>query len=73
MSVLAGGMAVACRVKRAFEYARQDADRRQRTTIDPAGLLLGMVEVEVALSNRLLQDVGIDPSAIRRALLESAG
>ena len=73
MSLLAGGMNVAPRVKRAFEYARQDADRRQRTSIDPAGLLLGMVEVEDALSNRLLQEVGVDPSAVRRALLEATG
>ena len=60
-------------VKQAFEYARQDAERRQRTTIDPAGLLLGMVEVEDAVSNRLLQRVGVDPSAVRRALLDAAG
>lgn len=73
ISLLAGGMGVLPRVKRAFEYARQDADRRQRTTIDPAGLLLGMVEVEDALSNRLLQRVGVDPSAVRRALLDAAG
>jgi ATP-dependent Clp protease ATP-binding subunit ClpA len=73
MSLLAGGMGVLPRVKQAFEYARQDADRRQRTTIDPAGLLLGMVEVEDALSNRLLQRVGVDPSAVRRALLDAAG
>jgi hypothetical protein len=58
------------RVKRAFEHAWRDADRRQQATIDPAGLLLGMVEVEDALSNRLLQDVGVDPSRVRQALLD---
>lgn len=73
MSLLAGGMGVAPRVKQAFEHARRDADRRQREPIDPAGLLLGMVEVEDALSNRLMRDAGIDPSEVRRALLDAAG
>jgi ATP-dependent Clp protease ATP-binding subunit ClpA len=73
MSLLAGGMGVAPRVKQAFEHARRDADRRQRSAIDPAGLLLGMVEVEDALSNRLLRDAGIDPSEVRRVLLDAAG
>ena len=73
MSLLAGGMGVAPRVKRAFEHARHDADRRQRAAIDPAGLLLGMVEVEDALSNQLLRDAGVDPSDVRRALLEITG
>lgn len=73
MSLLAGGMGVAPRVKRAFEQARRDADRRQRPAIDPAGLLLGMVDVEDALSNRLLRDAGIDPSEVRRVLLDATG
>jgi ATP-dependent Clp protease ATP-binding subunit ClpA len=73
MSLLAGGMGVAPRVKQAFEHARRDADRRQRSAIDPAGLLLGMVEVEDALSDRLLRDAGIDPSEVRRVLLDAAG
>ena len=60
-------------IKQAFEHARRDADRRQRPAIDPAGLLLGMVEVEDALSNRLLRDAGIDPSEVRRVLLDAAG
>jgi ATP-dependent Clp protease ATP-binding subunit ClpA len=72
LSLLAGAMGVAPRVKQAFERARQDADRRQRETIDPAGLLIGMVEVEDALSNRLLHEVGIDPSEVRRAVLDAA-
>jgi hypothetical protein len=70
MSLLAGGMGVAPRVKQAFEHARRDADRRQRATIDPAGLLLGMVEVEDAVSNELLRDAGVDPSEVRRVLLD---
>jgi ATP-dependent Clp protease ATP-binding subunit ClpA len=69
-SVLAGTIGIMPRVKRAFERAWRDAERRQRATIDPAGLLLGMVEVEDALSNRLLQDVGVDPSRVRQALLD---
>jgi len=73
MSLLGGGMGVAPRVKQAFEHARRDADQRQRPAIDPACLLLGMVEVEDALSNRLLRDAGIDPSEVRRVLLDAAG
>ncbi|MEX2552161.1 MAG: Clp protease N-terminal domain-containing protein [Actinomycetota bacterium] len=73
ISLLAGTMGVTPRVKQAFEHARQDADRRQRAGIDPAGLLLGMVEVKEALSNRLLHDAGVDPSEVRRALLDATG
>jgi ATP-dependent Clp protease ATP-binding subunit ClpA len=73
MSLLAAGLVVAPRVKQAFEHARHDADRRKRRAISPAGLLLGMVEVEDAMSNRLLRDAGIDPSEIRRVLLDAAG
>jgi hypothetical protein len=71
MSMLAGAMGVMPRVKQAFEHASLDADRRRRATIDPAGLLLGMIEVEGAVSNRLLSDVGVDPFDLRRALLEA--
>jgi ATP-dependent Clp protease ATP-binding subunit ClpA len=71
MSLLAGGMGVAPRVKRAFEHARRDADRRERAAIDPASLLLGMVEVEDALSNRLLRDAGVDPAEVRQVLLDA--
>ena len=73
MSLLAGGMGVAPRVKQAFELARRDAERRRRPAIDPAGLLVGMVEVEGALSNRLLHDAGVDPAEVRRGLLDAAG
>jgi ATP-dependent Clp protease ATP-binding subunit ClpA len=71
MSLLAGGMTVAPRVKRAREHARRDVDRRQRAAIDPAGLLLGIVEVEDALANQLLRRASIDPSEIRRVLLDT--
>jgi ATP-dependent Clp protease ATP-binding subunit ClpA len=73
MSLLAGGMGAAPRVKQAFERARRDADRRHRPAIDPAGLLLGMVEVEDALSNRLLRDAGVDPAEVRQVPLDAAG
>ena len=67
-SLLAGTMAVACRAKQAFERAGRDADRRRLRSIDPAALLLGMVEVEDAMANRLLRDGGIDPDEIRSIL-----
>jgi ATP-dependent Clp protease ATP-binding subunit ClpA len=73
MSLLGGAMGVAPRVKQAFERARHDADRRQHGTIDPASLLLGMVDVEDALSNRLLDQVGVDTSKVRQALIDRAG
>lgn len=73
MTILGGSMGVAPRVKQALEYAHRDADRRHQALIDPAGLLLGMVEVEDAVSSRLLEGVGVDPSDVRRALLEATG
>jgi ATP-dependent Clp protease ATP-binding subunit ClpA len=71
-SILGGSMGVAPRVKQALDYARRDADRRHQAAITPAGLLLGMVEVEDAVSNKLLGRVGVDPANVRRALLEAA-
>ena len=68
-SLLAGSKSMAPRLKQAFERARNEADRRQRTTIDPATLLIGMIDVEDALSNRLLRDIGVDPEQLRQALL----
>lgn len=67
-SLLAGAMTMAPRVKQALERARHEADRRQRRLIDPALLLLGIVEVEDALANRLLRDNGVDPEAIKAIL-----
>jgi len=60
VSILAGSMQVAPRLKLAIERARGHADRRQRQTIDPATLLLGMLEVEDAMSNRILLDLNVD-------------
>ena len=73
MSLAAGEMRVAPRVNQAFEHARHDADQHQRAAIDPAGLLLGMVEMEGAMSNQLLRQAGIDPSQVRRVLLDTRG
>lgn len=67
MSLLAGSMAVMPRVKQSLEIAWRDAVERQQTAIAPAGLLLGMVEVE-GFSNRLLRDAGVSPDDLRVAL-----
>jgi ATP-dependent Clp protease ATP-binding subunit ClpA len=72
-SLLAGALSVAPRVKQALERARNDADRRQQPAIDPIALLLGMLEVEDALSNRLLRDLGVAPEGLRHALRGLAG
>ena len=73
MSILAGSMNVAPRVKLSFERARRHADRRQRLAIDPPTLLLGMVEVEGALSNRILRVLGVDLGQLGRALQGASG
>lgn len=62
-------MTVARRAKQAFERAGREADRRGLPAIDPATLLLGVLEVEDALANRLLRDNGIDPEQIRGILV----
>ena len=67
-SILAGSRSIAPRLKQAFEHARRDAHRRERETIDPAALLLGMVEVEDAMSNQILQRLGIDIQLLRQSL-----
>ena len=73
MSILAGSMSIAPRLKQAFERAQRDADRRQRATIDPAALLLGMVEVEDAMSNVILHRVGVDPRRLQQSLRAQGG
>jgi len=67
-SMLAGSLSVAPRVKQSLERARNDADRRQLRAVDPVALLVGMLEVEDALSNRLLRDLGVAPEQLRHAL-----
>jgi hypothetical protein len=71
MSLLAGHMGVAPRVKQALELALEDAARRGRSTIDPAGLLLGIVEVE-GMAARLLVEVGVPLDDVRGALGRAA-
>lgn len=68
MSILAGSMSVAPRLKLSMERAREDADRRHCSSIDPAGLLLGMVEVEDAMSNQILRELGVDLAELRESL-----
>jgi len=60
------------RLKESFERARQHAERRHRPDIDPASVLLGMLDVEEAMSNRVLRDAGADLDALRLALGRSA-
>lgn len=69
-SVLAGTMSVAPRVKQALERAWREADQRCQSAIRPSLLLLGIVEVEDAVANRLLRENGVDPDGVR-ALLTS--
>lgn len=73
MSIIAGSMSMAPRLKRAFKHARREADRRKTAMIDPAALLLGMVEVEDAMSNRLLRRVGVDPHVLGATLRALGG
>ena len=72
-SLLAGGMGMAPRAKQAFELARQDAGRTRSPTIDPVRLLLGMIDVDGAMSNQLLLDAGVDPGHLRRQLVGGGG
>jgi hypothetical protein len=72
-SILVGELHVAPRLKRAFEKAVKHAGRRRLPGVDPVSLLLGMVEVEDAMSNRLLRGLGVEPAALRTALAGHAG
>ena len=74
MSILARGaqLSVTPRVKRALEHALTEAARRGLAAIDPCALLLGMVDEEYALSNRLLQGLGVPPDELRAAILRAA-
>lgn len=71
MTLLAGGMGLAPRVKQALEIALVDATRRGQGAVDPAGLLLGMVEVE-GMAARLLFDASVPLDDIRGALQREA-
>ena len=59
---------MAPRVKQALEIASRHAERRAQPRIDPTSLLLGILDLEDALANRLLRDNGVDPDDIRNAL-----
>lgn len=68
ISLLAGQHGIAPRLKQAFEHARSHTTRGHQPRITPAHLLLGMVEVEDAMSNRLLRDLGVEPHDLRSEL-----
>jgi ATP-dependent Clp protease ATP-binding subunit ClpA len=74
MSILARGtrFALTPRVKRALERGLAGATRRGLAAVDPCALLLGMVDEECALSNRLLRDLGVPPDELRAAILRAA-
>ena len=67
-SILSGTMGVAPRAKQSFERARDHARRRGKELIDPTALLLGMLDIEDAMSNRMLRELGRDPHELRIAL-----
>lgn len=68
-SIIAESLGIAPRLKLAMERASEYADIRQRlASIDSATLLLGMVEVEDAMSNRILRDLGVDLDQLARTL-----
>ena len=68
-SVLVGEIRVSPRVKQSLERALLHAEWRQASRVDPLALLLGMVGVEMALSNRLLRDLGVEPEELRRVAI----
>ena len=67
-SLLSGEVRMTPRLKESFEGARRHAERRQRPDIDPASVLLGILDVEEAVANRVLRDAGVDLDALRLAL-----
>jgi ATP-dependent Clp protease ATP-binding subunit ClpA len=68
VSVLAGHQGVAPRLKEALDRAATDAAKRHRSLVDPAALLLGVVEVQDALANRLLADLGVPRTTLHAAI-----
>jgi hypothetical protein len=67
-SILSGTMGVAPRAKRSFERARGHAKRRGMELIDPTALLLGMLDIDDAMSNTMLRSLGRHPDELRIAL-----
>ena len=68
-SLLAGVTSISPRVKQALERGLRDAARRQRDALDPAALLLGMLQTERAMSNELLRRTGVDPDRLHQLLV----
>lgn len=68
-SLLAGTMTPAPRLKQALELARSAAER-SGASVRPVHLLLGMVDVEDAMANRLLMQAGADRTSLRARLVE---
>lgn len=67
-TILSGTMGVAPRAKQSFERARCHAERRGRQLIDPTALLLGMLDIKDAMSNKMLRELGRDLDELRLAL-----
>lgn len=67
-SILSGAIGVAPRAKQSFERARRHAECRGRQLIDPNDLLLGMLDIKDAMSNKMLRELGRDLDELRRAL-----
>lgn len=63
-SLLAGTVTVSRRAKEALDRAGTAAGRTQQL-ISPVALLGGMLDVDDALSNRLLNRLGVDPFDLR--------
>lgn len=71
-SLLAGSMGMAPRAKQAFEHALRNVTVRRRDLIDPLAILVGMIDVEDAMSNRWLRETGIEPALLRQAARDVA-
>lgn len=67
-SILVDELSMAPRLKRSFEIALRHAEGRGLPSIDPVSVLLGMLEMEDATSNKLLRSLGLDPSALASAV-----
>ena len=55
-----GSFCVTPRVKRGFEVARKEADRRGAAGVGPEHLLLGLVREGEGLAVQILADLGAD-------------
>ena len=71
-SLLAGSLTRRAVSRRRSNGRRRDSERRHCDLIDPVTLLVGMIDVEDAMSNRLLRDEGVDPDVVRQVAREAA-